>query len=100
LQPGTYRALEKTNFAVWPTSDTVIPFAQSYQIASLVPQLRLTPLADKPHAVTFGDASTLLVLALPFRKLRNQDPAHPDGMASSAFNFSGRALRRPLLKTG
>ena len=68
-QPEDYEALGRSGIpvlAVWGTADAVNPFEQSRTLSRLVPQTKIVPLEGKGHAITFGEAETVLAAVIPF----------------------------------
>ncbi len=68
-QPEPNQAVGRTRIpvlAVWGTEDEVNPYAQSAQLKQWVPQLELFTLPGKGHAITYGQADTVLGKVIPF----------------------------------
>src|SRR5262245_15874423 len=62
-QPDAVEAIGRSGvpvLAVWGTNDTAVPFSQSEELRSRIPQLKLVPLEGQGHAITFGGAQTVL----------------------------------------
>ncbi|HKX27536.1 MAG TPA: alpha/beta hydrolase [Blastocatellia bacterium] len=68
-QPNAFEAIGRSGvpvLAVWGTNDTTVPFSQSEELRSRIPQLRLVPLEGQGHAITFGQARAVLNSVIPF----------------------------------
>ncbi len=68
-QPSAIEAIGRSGapvLAVWGTNDTTVPFSQSEELRSRMPQLKLAPLEGQGHAITFGQAKTVLNSVIPF----------------------------------
>jgi pimeloyl-ACP methyl ester carboxylesterase len=68
-QPNAFEAIGRSGapvLAVWGTNDTTVPFSQSEELRSRIPQLKLAPLEGQGHAITFGEAKTVLNSVIPF----------------------------------
>ncbi len=68
-QPNAFEAIGRSGapvLAVWGTNDTTVPFSQSEELRSRIPQLKLVPLEGQGHAITFGLAKTVLNSVIPF----------------------------------
>jgi pimeloyl-ACP methyl ester carboxylesterase len=68
-QPDTNQAVGRTNIpvlAVWGTADKVNPYSQSAQLAQWIPQLQVFTLDGQGHAITYGQADTVLAKVIPF----------------------------------
>lgn len=68
-QPDPNEALGRSGLPVlafWGTEDEVNPYPQSGQLKEWIPQLRLFTLNGQGHAITYGQADTLLAQVIPF----------------------------------
>jgi len=68
-QPEPNQAVGRTNvpvLAVWGTDDKVNPYEQSHQLRQWIPQMRLFTLPGQRHAITYGQADTVLATVIPF----------------------------------
>ncbi|HZF38673.1 MAG TPA: alpha/beta hydrolase [Blastocatellia bacterium] len=68
-QPNAFEAIGRSGapvLAVWGTNDTTVPFSQSKELRSRMPQLKLAQLEGQGHAITFGQAQTALNMVIPF----------------------------------
>jgi len=68
-QPETNQAVGRTSIpvlAVWGTDDEVNPYSQSSQLKQWMPQMRLFTLDGQGHAITYGQADTVLGKVIPF----------------------------------
>jgi pimeloyl-ACP methyl ester carboxylesterase len=68
-QPDPNQAVGRTAIpvlAVWGTDDKVNPYPQSVQLRQWIPQLRVFTLEGQGHAITYGQADTVLAKVIPF----------------------------------
>jgi pimeloyl-ACP methyl ester carboxylesterase len=68
-QPDPNQAVGRTGIpvlAVWGTDDKVNPYAQSVQLRQWIPQMRVFTLDGHGHAITYGQAETVLAEVIPF----------------------------------
>jgi pimeloyl-ACP methyl ester carboxylesterase len=68
-QPNAFEAIGRSGapvLSVWGTNDTTVPFSQSEELRSRMPQLKLAQLEGQGHAITFGQAQTVLNMVIPF----------------------------------
>ena len=68
-QPDPNRAIGRTHLpvlAAWGTEDRVNPYAQAAQLHEWIPQLELFTLPGQGHAITYGQADTVLARVIPF----------------------------------
>lgn len=68
-QPEVNQAVGRSGIpvlAAWGTADEVNPYPQSAQIERWIPQLELFTLPGQGHAITYGQAATVLERVVPF----------------------------------
>jgi pimeloyl-ACP methyl ester carboxylesterase len=68
-QPDTNQAVGRTTIpvlAVWGTDDKVNPYPQCDQLRQWIPQLQVFTLDGSGHAITYGQADTVLARVIPF----------------------------------
>ena len=74
-QPRAFELIGRSGvpvLAVWGTNDTTVPFSQSEELRSRIPQMKLVPLEGQGHAITFGQAQTVLKAVIPFLNEANR----------------------------
>lgn len=73
-QPEDYQTLGKSNIpviAIWGTEDKVNSFEQSQVLQGFVPQLKIVPLQNKSHAITFEASAAVLTTVIPFVRAKS-----------------------------
>jgi pimeloyl-ACP methyl ester carboxylesterase len=73
-QPQDFDALGQSGlpvFAAWGTKDEIHPYSFSKLLQQRVPQTELLTLEGKGHAITYGQAETVLSAVIPFLAAHN-----------------------------